>query len=528
MLAVNPYDEHVAARLLDFFGRATPWQRKLWGSGMVLSIREVLQASEAVRARVLSESALQNLAMGAVIRAGIDPGVGSEEQKKLLQSGLRGEPASKSLQFDGAAYHILKKVVPDLEENYLSRWSLALQNASSRPRPERTARAIASHLLDHGFSPDYLHRWWTYKLKHDQKSKSLADLVSEAHTLTRQSARGYRILIPFEHAPEGMSGGYSAWLPATQVSEWLRTHGFDIAGVRQVGGFWVEIKERDPWAAVEGASELVDRLASRVSLGTKERLRPTDMVWVDGEEQGFKLRQRQRGVQVRALQREGKLYSFESPTSVDAALEILGPLDSGSPGPAVAGGWAAIEALLSAPGDQERVIAADRMAALVACSFPRAELTALSYAIEKDGGKLAEELKACASNRDRAALLASKMLNGDEAQVENPSDKAALVRLRDLLLSPHAILRDVESHVARELRRLYSHRNIVLHWGKTDAVGLRACLRTIAPLVGAGMDRVAHAWFVDGVRPLELFARARISLDTAGATGAPTIVDLLK
>jgi hypothetical protein len=42
------------------------------------------------------------------------------------------------------------------------------------------------------------------------------------------------------------------------------------------------------------------------------------------------------------------------------------------------------------------------------------------------------------------------------------------------------------------LRRLYRQRNLVLHWGRMNAVGLRAALRTAAPLVGAGMDRIAH------------------------------------
>lgn len=40
---------------------------------------------------------------------------------------------------------------------------------------------------------------------------------------------------------------------------------------------------------------------------------------------------------------------------------------------------AGIEALLTGPGDEDRVSAADRMASLVACSFPRAELARGAY-----------------------------------------------------------------------------------------------------------------------------------------------------
>ena len=83
---------------------------------------------------------------------------------------------------------------------------------------------------------------------------------------------------------------------------------------------------------------------------------------------------------------------------VDTAMELVAPLDSES------GAGAGIEALLTGPGDEDRVSAADRMASLVACSFPRAELTALSYELEKEGGVVADQLKVCTTNRDRVAI----------------------------------------------------------------------------------------------------------------------------
>jgi hypothetical protein len=41
------------------------------------------------------------------------------------------------------------------------------------------------------------------------------------------------------------------------------------------------------------------------------------------------------------------------------------------------------------------------------------------------------------------------------------------------------------------------------------------------------MDRIAHAWYIDSLSPLELAARARIGLDTVGAQHARKCVDLL-
>ena len=52
MLKDNPtdsYDRDVAARLLDFFRSGCPWQRRLWGVGVVLGLQEVLEASNAVQ-----------------------------------------------------------------------------------------------------------------------------------------------------------------------------------------------------------------------------------------------------------------------------------------------------------------------------------------------------------------------------------------------------------------------------------------------------------------------------------------------
>lgn len=100
--------------------------------------------------------------------------------------------------------------------------------------------------------------------------------------------------------------------------------------------------------------------------------------------------------------------------------------------------------------------------------------------------------------------------------------------MRALISDPSSTLKDVYDHLKFAFRRLYRNRNLVLHWGKIDAVTLRASLRTTAPLVGAGMDRIAHAFFVDGIEPLVLAAKASINLAAVGSTYGPTVVDLLE
>jgi len=100
--------------------------------------------------------------------------------------------------------------------------------------------------------------------------------------------------------------------------------------------------------------------------------------------------------------------------------------------------------------------------------------------------------------------------------------------MRDLLDNPRIVLMDVEKHARSAFRRLYRHRNLVLHWGKVHSVALLACLRTVAPLVGAGVDRIAHAHFVSKKHPLDLAARARLQLDLLGGSTSDGPLGLLE
>ena len=136
---------------------------------------------------VLGESAFRNLSCSAMVLAGPDPGTGASAQKKLLQEVLK-----TNLKLGGVEYLSVKQITKEIEENYLQRWSGALKDTSTCPRPERTARAIASHLLDAGLSSDFLHRWWTFKIRYEKGERSLAEVVADAHALVREAPREYR------------------------------------------------------------------------------------------------------------------------------------------------------------------------------------------------------------------------------------------------------------------------------------------------------------------------------------------------
>lgn len=184
-MTVKCNDQYVITRLFDFFGSRTAWHRRLWNVGLVLGIREVLEGSEALQSGVLSQKAFEDLCLWVESSAGNDPGVGSPEQHGLLQKTLRSFPRLGS-----ANYHILKQLLEDINHNYLKRW-VTLLSAGNRASPERTARSIAAHLLDAGFSPIYLYGWWLFKTKHEERSPKLIDLIEDAHLLVESPPKNY-------------------------------------------------------------------------------------------------------------------------------------------------------------------------------------------------------------------------------------------------------------------------------------------------------------------------------------------------
>lgn len=236
-----------------------------------------------------------------------------------------------------------------------------------------------------------------------------------------------------------------------------------------------------------------------------------------------------RGVRVKSVDIEGHLYTVGEIGAIDSALEFVGTMDRSAAAPAVASGWAALEALLTGPGSgSKRHVAADRAARIVACSFARAELTQLACVhVRASADSLSSRIRSAPTNRENAPLLAGAIRQRVSIGHKTRSDQLAEQRMQVLLDDP-GTLRRVQSHVADALRRLYRQRNLILHWGKGDSVCLESCLRSAAPLVGAAVDRIAHAWFTEKRTPLDLAARADNSLALLQSSPLPDVRRLVQ
>ena len=129
----------VVARLLDFFGLRTDWQRRLWNPGTVTVLQETLEAVDLLDSGHLRPGTVTELVKTARRRAGPDLGVGSTAVRSTMEATLGMLQKSPD---DRVARHQLEGLLISVEANYLTRWSavlvddveaLAPESASLRP-----------------------------------------------------------------------------------------------------------------------------------------------------------------------------------------------------------------------------------------------------------------------------------------------------------------------------------------------------------------------------------------------------------
>ncbi|PRW63337.1 integrase [Actinopolyspora mortivallis] len=517
----------MTARLLEFFADTTPWPRRLWEVGSVLALREAWECGDWQHDKVLSQGAVSWFRHSLLSRLGPDRGLGGGKLRRELTGLLKSDLAAAS-----NTRRRLAELLPRVTEGYLRRWKEAVFS-DSPPDPEVLARAVAGHLLDTGHSSGALHRW--VRRLDAREGATTAELLEEACTLSEQDDRDFEVLVPFRSVPQHqkLAGQLDEWLPPRYAAQWLTDNGVK-SPPRHNGAFRYTIRAKDPVAAARAAGDKVRRLQGRRSYarGAKRSLEPVGRVWVRGFAEPLPLSPPARGVSIPSLERERTMYAVDGSGKLDDALELAAPLDDGRPTTAVSGAWAALESLLFQPGDtgdeEGRVVAADRLARIVACSWPRAELTALAVRHRGDAGAVTARLAECGSNLERSRVVAEELRRGGRLNLHSPADQAAEQRMRELLEDPFKRLSGVWELLSGVFRRLYRQRNIVLHGGDTTAIALSATLRSSPPLVGAGLDRIVHAWLGNGTGPLELAARAENALTLVGDPDGPDVTELLE
>lgn len=522
MLPTDEFDQRVAARLAEFWAWFTPWHRRLWNVGSISAIGELLEACES-----LPKAALKSLQAEVDRLVGPDSALGDPVTKEAL-----GRLLNDNLVFQRASWYELSQLRPIVDAEYLKRWA-HLVRGPDRPGIERVSRHVASHLLHSGFSSTYLHRWLRFQVEHRTDVLTIADLLDEADaTLVRRPLQEFKVVIPVMGAPGITESPPAEWLSASQIANLIESIQGHRSDHRQNGGFVLAIRARDLYVAVERARELIDRWDARAELSTRNKIVRTKMAWVEGFNEPVAFTPLRRQVDIGALSRQSQIYApltqDETSVKIDDALQLVQPMEAGPRSAAISGGWAAIEALLT-QGQEAENLAAPRLASIIACSYPRAELTTLSFFhVENATDPLAVALSDEDENVKRARLMADAISRGDTIAGRGPQDTAAVDRMREVVNNPRITLKKVCDYVEVALNRLYRQRNLMLHGGRVTGDGRLEALATAPPLIGAGLDRIAHAWFAEGTHPVELVARARLHIELAGTAAGRRVTDLLE
>lgn len=137
----------VHARLGEFFAHRSPWHRRLWSVGTVLAIQEVIEYAEAcLNGAMANTEGLKYVTATAKREVERDPG--AAPLKTEIVSCLGQLDVASSSKIPLAVRDELDQLVRRLEPEYLGNWC----TAATEPPVEFAARALASHLLDLGFS----------------------------------------------------------------------------------------------------------------------------------------------------------------------------------------------------------------------------------------------------------------------------------------------------------------------------------------------------------------------------------------
>lgn len=519
MLAIVKSRDGLAAwRLLEFLSERTSWQRSLWGVGAVLAMEELFEACVASKQGHLSEGSIKRMASSLQKRVGVHPAF-TDAEKQFLRQQVQQIPRA-----DGPAHFGVRELSQRVSTDYLARWGRAV--AADDVAVEHFSRSVAAHLLDAGFSGPYLYEFIRSRII-SPDAITLPELCEALQAeLAASPRREFEVLLAFAETPDMPNGLPPSWLRGRAVTAWLEENGFSTTDVRASVAMILKVQARDHVGAASAARGEADRYAARSLIATGKPLRQLPLLWVKGAPTPAPMKEASRGAAVRELFREDRVFSTDASQSVDAALELLAHLDGSSPPAAIAGGWGAIEGLLADPND--RSSAADNLATLVTCSFPRAELTALSYRVERQHPKASQALAGLTVNRDRARAVGLMIVEGRMPVMRGEVDQAAVARLRKLLGNPGPELQTIRDAIGDSFHRLYRQRNLILHGARLDSVALTASLRTVAKLAGAGMDRITHGWYVQRLKPMELVARANLSLALASREDPLGCVDLLE
>jgi len=515
----------------------TPWHRGLWQPGTIVLLDEVVEAVLGTwNGSLTSDEAMKDVIRAAAEQVKRDPGVGNQSVRdeigSLLQSLLpignaRSKPTAELQQ-------TLERAIAFAERSrtgYFLRWIEHVRDGGmTAEQVELTSRLLVAHLFDEGFHRNHIHGW----LMTLGKSVDLTKVLIRGREMLLKPPHEYEFIVGMTRAPAEVRESFGdRWLDSdTYIDRFRAATNSQHRPVPREGAGAVNwtAEARDPHAAMYKLLEWQQKLLARVQLGfgqsEKVDFEP-DVVDVFTNKIRTPLEDL-RSIRLPSIQRN-RLFvggnGFEQ--QLDGAIALLASQSGEVRGAAIASVWAAAEGILGRPGGKGTDVA-DRLADIVTCSFPRAEVGELARSwLENNSGDLADSLRGQPS-AEQAEIMSNHLLTIGDPGFKLPSDRAAVVRYIQLASQPEAVLKRVRGYYSGVFRRLYYQRNFVMHAAKFDSVTLGVSVRTAPALVAAALDRVVNAQHgKKSISPLALAARAENELGMVGKPGAHPIYLLL-
>lgn len=526
-----PEYANFTARIMEICSTRAPWHRRLWRAGTLQIGREL--RDESVMPGT-PESAIADLKKHCRHSLQTDNGIADRGQALGNLAGIK--PGVTSSDY---AWVSLREHLDRYNQDYLQTWASAFDAPSDpdlrrRIDIEGAARRITAHLLDAGMHKSSVYAWLRTIRDDATTTPSIGDFLREADARLKRPPKQYTFCVPVHSSPrfDDASRPPPGWLTAKQTTEWKAEFAAKAPGVPQQGSFLVEVTAHDINTAADRARTQISNLATKLQLGAKKPISLNPSMWSKDKGNEFPAHATNRVINVHAFERLGHLHDLNDTVDyITNTLALLQAVRTGSPHVAVVNGWAAIESLMVGPADEQDVIAARRFALIVAASMLRAELSWLSrsYASHHDG-PAAEEMQECSENLDRAKLF-QRHLSSDPPLNLNAMDMLALSRIRPALTNPRREIEKITGILTREFTRLYRKRNMIVHGGQIQENSLHSLSETLAPLIGAGIDRIVHVGLKHNVKPIELsaIAESRIHyLVPSTSTDAGNLLDLLE
>lgn len=515
----------------------TAWHRALWQPGTMVLLDEVAEAVTATwDGSLTSDDAMKDVIGVTRSQVARDPGVGDQSVRSHLDDLLAsllpaGNARSKPTADLQQALERTVAFTDRCRTGYLLRWvEHARTNSITTGDVELAARLLVSHLLDEGFHRNHIHGW----LHAVKPRTSLDKVLSKGREMLLDEPRTFDFLVGVTRAPtEVMEAFEPDWVPSDVfVAQFKEATNPQNRPVPREGAGAVKwsTKARDPHQAMNELLEWQQRLLARVRLGygqpEKVEFEP-DVIDVGGNRLRTPPSDR-RAIRVPAFQRN-RLFASETGTSrqLDGAIGLLAAQSGEARGASIASVWAAAEGLLGRPGGRG-VDVADRLADIVACSFPRAEIGELARSWQESGSGQLRDMLQDASSTEQAEAMATHIERTGDPGFEGSADQAAVARYLQLLADPVSVMGRVRGYYSSVFRRLYYQRNFIMHAAKFDSVTLGVSARTAPLLVAAALDRLVNAQHSkEGLTPHGLAARAQNELDLVGKSGSRPLYMLL-